>query len=80
MSSWSIAVQAGVDQRVLLGELAQRLEEGRPVGRVASLYDGLQAGRREVPTALGRVPRAELVADLDVGEADDLGDVTGVGG
>jgi len=32
-----------------------------------------------VPTALGVVPRSELVADLDVGQADDGGDVAGLG-
>ena len=45
------------------------------VGRVAGDDHGLEPGRRELPDAVRRVPAAELVPDLGVGEAGHPRDV-----
>ncbi len=81
-------VLAQADQRVLLGEPAQREVQRGPVGGATGRHDGLQRGRREVPCggspgAGARVRRVlvlragQPVADADVGQAPEAGDPAG---
>jgi hypothetical protein len=70
-------VPADVDQRVLLGEPGERGGQGAGLVATARNDDRLQCRRRE-PMLLGLRPRrADHVADLDLGQAPQLGDLSG---
>ncbi len=72
---------AQVDQRVLLAELGQRGVQPSPVAVLDRPDDGLQGRGREVMLGPGdaRRRRADDVADPDVGQAPDPGDLPGPG-
>jgi hypothetical protein len=69
-------VDAQVDQRVLLGETAEREVEPRSLGGIPRSDDRLERRRREV-AVLARTRAADRVADPDLGEAPELRDLAG---
>ncbi len=66
-----------VDQRVLLGEFRERDAKPLSVFGIERLDDRLPASAGEL--MLHRSPRrsTDAVADLDISEAPDLGDLSG---
>jgi hypothetical protein len=66
-----------VDQRVLLGELAERSAEGAIAARVAGGDDRFQCRRGELVLLRMLRRRADRVADLDFRETPQLPDLAG---